>query len=60
LTNASSLWNPIPPLDPLYFTTSETDFTNLVSPVHLQELAEADALKELVQEVQVLTRVMEF
>ncbi|GAX73583.1 hypothetical protein CEUSTIGMA_g1034.t1 [Chlamydomonas eustigma] len=27
-------------------------FTNLVSPVHLQELAEADAVKELVQEVQ--------
>ena len=31
------------------------DFTNLVSPIHLQELAEADAVKEQVQEVQVCT-----
>ena len=29
------------------------DFTNLVSPIHLQELAEADAVKEQVHEVQV-------
>lgn len=29
------------------------DFTNLVSQMHLQDLAEADAVKEQVQQVQV-------
>ena len=45
-----------PPHLSCFATCSEpADFTNLVNPIHLQELAEADAVKEQVQEVQVCT-----
>lgn len=37
--------------------SAHTDFTNLLSPVQLQELAEADALKEQIQGVQVRGQV---
>lgn len=36
-----------------YWPLPNADFTNLLSQVHLQELAEADAAKEMIQEVQV-------